>query len=314
MLNKDNFRNKEIHLYAINEGTGHIRRIFQIAEYLSKFYKNIFIGIWNPDNKNIKPFFNQNYQYSIFNSVKELCIPMSNHNIYYIILDIRDFDPYAIIKIYDKVEKKILCLDNHNKKKDSIEYIISLPHPDVDLPISNILKNNFWNFDFISSYNRYNFNKENTIKRVLVYLGIPTSHSYADFLLKEKKIRFLLNTLKLNEIDTITYIYKDHFFTPEVFYSMLINIDIVITYPGILFYESMLLNKRIIGFHFESKIHLKILEKIIKDCNDNFKDTFKIYDESKLYEFFYFDFRNYLNFKDFNLWTPYERLKNWIES
>ncbi|GIX40426.1 MAG: hypothetical protein KatS3mg129_0159 [Leptospiraceae bacterium] len=321
MWNKENFNDYAIHLYAIAEGTGHIQRIFHIAEYLSKFYKNILVFIWNIHNhtfiENYIRKMNFRQSYFIFHSFNEIQLKNNKTN-YFIIMDIRDYDPDIIKKVYKKNKSYILSIDNYNKNKyNDINYWYTLPHPKMELPIKESLKKNFWNPAFI----QYLLNNSNCINKnqfILVYLGLHNDNTYKKILDKKLKVKQILQSLEIikkNENVNIITIDNKTFYSPEEFYKIFNSIDIVITYPGILFYEAMLLNKIIIAYHFNSLIHSKILDKIRKEFSDYYNQTLLINHKINSYEFFYFDFKMFkeIELNNFNLWTPYQNLKNWIE-
>jgi len=305
MSNKENFNEVIIHLYAIAEGTGHIQRIYNIYEYLNPFYKNIEILIWDPlgNLSNTMSFPNS----KIFRNWKELNFPHFAHK-YIIIADIRDHNPKIFLKIYKKLNKKILCLDNHNKFRPSeFDYWITLPYVDAKDSLTEILKNQFWTKEFMEIF--LESHKENSVNNVLIYMGI-VDHPYNTFLKNIENIKMILNAFGLlyEKIDLID---KKNYTTRWDFYQKIYYYHTIITYPGLLFYEAMFLGKKIIAYDLGSITHRKILDLIKKQYFMYYKGNTK----TNSYEFFYFDFKNLREneLKDVNLWTSYKKLKNWIE-
>ncbi len=306
MSNKENFNEVIIHLYAIAEGTGHIQRIYNIFDYLSQFYKNIEIFIWNQKNRFIKNV--DNSRNKIFRTWEELELNIKSHHRYIIIADIRDNNPEILVKLYKKTNNKILCLDNHYTiKQKEIDYWTTLPYVDSKDSFTEILKNHFWAREFIDIF--LSKTKETNHPSVLIYLGL-TDHPYNTILKDKKNLQSILHHLNLKYFE-IHYIDKENYSSRKEFYQALKIHNVVITYPGLLFYESMFLNKKIIAYDLDSQVHQIILEKIIHQYYDYYKADIKI----NSFRFFYFDFENFREkeLNHFNLWTSYRKLKNWIE-
>lgn len=306
MSNKESFKDIVIHLYAIAEGTGHIQRIYNIYDYLNPIYKNIEILIWD-----LKGNLSNTITLSkskVFRSWKELNFPHLEDNKFIIIADIRDHNPEIFIKLYKKFKIKILCLDNHFRiKQPEIENWITLPYVDAKDSLTEILKNHFWNKEFIEVF--LEFETQNIDNNVLIYSGI-LDHTYNAILKDEENIKTILKAFDLS-YEKMDLIDKKNYSTRWDFYQKFKHSNTIITYPGLLFYEAMFLGKKIIAYDLGSVVHRKILGLIKHQYSMYYKGNIKI----NSYEFFCFDFKNFREkeLKDVNLWTSYKKLKNWIE-
>ncbi len=154
----------------------------------------------------------------------------------------------------------------------------------------------------------------------LIYMGLGLN-SYSDFLSDKENVHLVFRKFNVQNIKEIYWIGLENFYSYRKFYRILRYSSIVITYPGLLFYESILLKKKVIAYHFNSKIHKKILEQLTVYFKDYFKNKIYIQIQNKKFAFYYFDFsffeNNFLNLVNtdypFNLWTSYKNIKNWIE-
>ncbi len=322
MLNKRYFSSSyyEIHLYAIDEGTGHLQRMYNIACYLKTYFSNISIIIYNIYNNNyIKEYIKKNklkkiFHYKYFSDNHK---NLSTEKLYILILDIRDHNPKKIIKFYKNSKYFVLCIDNHYKNKNkSFYYWYTLPHPDLKFSMHNLIYQNFWNPEYIKILNTTKTIKKNNI---LIYLGF-TEHIYVNFLKQPHHIESLVLAFGIKDISSYTlyFIDKDTYFTFDKFYKLLQKSNIVITYPGLLLYESIILKKKVICYDLNSFIHYKILKKIRQKFKDQFIDSVHLNFNNHVLNFYNFDFSNILN--SFNvdnqekLWTSYHTIKNWIEN
>ncbi len=318
-----NKRNSDffIHLFAIDEGTGHLQRVYNIALYLENFYKKIYIYIYKKNkNNNLTKYIHKmklkkKFKYIDYRKLKN---KIKKNNIYFIIMDIRDNDPEEILNLYQDSTFYVLCLDNHYKKKiKHYRYWETLPHPNVSINIQNFFLNQFWNWELIRQL-KYTPSKNMDIG--LVYMGLVLN-PYSDFLNNKENIRLIFEKSNIQNPEEIYWIGLENYYSYKKFYRILRYSSIVITYPGLLFYESILLKKKVIAYHFNSKIHKKILEQLTVYFKDYFKSKIYIQMQNKKFAFYYFDFsffkKNFLNPVNidypFNLWTSYKNIKNWIE-
>lgn len=305
MWNKENF-NKEIHLIAIEEGVGHITRIVYLAKFLNKFYKKIRVFIYQPEQKNlskrIKNYLktilkDTNLNYSLW-SEKKIKNILSPDIEYILILDIRDLNPNLLIKFYNF--PKVLCLDNYYKNKiQNVNYFYCLPAKASKKNIKELLKNFLLNPEF-SLENKNQKNKE----YILLYAGIQKSK-----IQKEKEIiRTIVQKFNLED-KKIIILNPSLFFNFKKFIDLFNRTQIIITYPGLLLYESILLEKEIIVYTIQSKVHNKILNQIKKDCQQYFKLEFKI----RNIKFLYFDFKNFRKEIQYDKWNPYKNIMEWVK-
>lgn len=303
MWNKENSK-KEIHLIAIAEGVGHITRIIYLAKFLNKFYNKIRIFIYQEKRKvlsrNIKNYINTllkdtNLNYTLWkeNEIKNIILPELQ---YILILDIRDRNPNLFMKFYNS--PKVLCLDNYYKnKKQKVYDYYSLPAIQSKKNVISLLKNFLLNPEF------YLNNKNHKSKNyILVYSGIQKSH------IQKKIIDLIIQKFNLENKKMIV-LNKSLFFNFKKFIDLFSKTKIVITYPGLLFYESILLEKEIIAYTIQSKVHNKILNQIKKDCQKYFKLEFKI----RNIKFLYFDFKNFKKEIQYNIREPYKKIIEWVE-
>ncbi|MFN3603574.1 MAG: hypothetical protein ACK4UJ_02555 [Leptonema sp. (in: bacteria)] len=307
MYSKKN-SNKEIHLYTIAEGTGHINRMIPLAIFLKKYYKNLFVFFFNP-NPNLKNTWiknylkkmnwNQKFPYKIFNNPSELDV--FEEKTYYLIMDIRDHNPLKFTKFYKNA--KVLCLDNYfNKKIKNYQYLQSLPSAKSKENIKRILSNFFINSTLLTLITKRKKTNEDSI---LFYLGIQKKQlKHPKKILKEINKQFNHKSLKNTFL-----IDPKNFYTSYQFYKILLRSKLVITYPGILLYESILLGKNVLIYPTESTIHKMILNQIKNDCKNYFIKEIKIVN----LKFLYFNFKNFDKEIQYNLWTPYRKIKNWLK-
>lgn len=310
----------EIHLYAIDEGTGHLQRIYNLAWYLEKYFNNITIFIYNIyNNFYINKYIKKNNFKKTFRFINFFCNPieLSPKKTYILILDIRDHNPENILKNYQNLKYHVLCIDNHHKNKyPSFYYWYTLPHPDINFSLINLIYNNFWNPQYIKILNKKESPKENY---VLIYLGFM-DHTYIDFLKESKNIHFLLKSFY--DINLSRYILhfidKERYLIFNRFYELLQKSKVIITYPGLLLYESIILEKKVICYDLNSRIHDKILKQIQQHFNSQYIDKMYLNFHQHKLKFYYFDFSHVLHSFGLDihekLWTSYHQIKNWIEN
>lgn len=301
MWSKKNI-NKEIHLYAIAEGTGHITRVFYLTDFIKKYYKNYIIFIINTNHDPLIWLYNylkkknfKKYHYVIILNQKEIQKFIKEKS-YDVILDIRDYNPNEIVQNY--CDSKVLCLDNYYKKFKKFDYFYCLPSVKSKKNTKELLQNFLLNPHFANNLKLNPITKQ----QVLFYTGIQKSQiQKSEYIVEGLKKKFLLKR--------IIFVDSQDFYTPKEFYKIFLNSYLVVTYPGLLLYESMLLEKEVLVYYVDSKIHNKILNKIEKDCKNYFVEKIKIQN----YKFLYFNFKNFTKEIQFNLWTPYKKIINWLK-
>ncbi len=297
MWNKNDFK-REIHFYALAEGTGHIARIFYITNFIKKYYKNYIVFILNINRNSLAwldEFLNQTVPYVVIFNLKEIQ-NFTQQKFYDLILDIRNFKINEIVKFY--INYRVLCLDCEYKKNKNYDYFDSLPGVNSKKNIKELLQN-----FLINPYLTINHKQERKNKKQLLFYAGIQKHQVSNIQKIKNELEIKFSFKKLIQIDS------KHFYSLNKFYKILLKSDLIVTYPGLLMYESMLLEKEILAYYIKSKIHNQILNKIKKECKNYLVEELKIHNHT----FLYFNFKNFTQEIQFNLWTPYQKILNWLK-
>ncbi len=300
MYSKENI---EIHIIVILEGTGHFQRGIHVYQFLKDegFSVKFFVFYYYKKFTNYIKFFN--YYESLLKKINSIeDFKKEQHKKYLLILDIRDHNPFYFQKYYGNQICGILCLANYYERSMNIDYHFTLPHPGLNMHIGEVLKNYLFPYSVLKSY--YEFFSD-SIPGKIFYWG---DTSLLDFDISEIQAQIIKKyNLIQSEVQIIDY--KNYMPLIE-FYKIFLKSSFVIAYPGNVFYESLLLNKKLISFYTNSRMHNQILEKIMVDFQDQILEKFKI----SGIPFIFFDFsRNQFFPEPNNLWTSYFHIKNWIE-
>lgn len=298
----------EVHFYAILEGTGHLQRVLELYRFLGKRFSclKLFIipGSSLENSQEFLQTFFSRQKFPVMWEFRESPRDFSRESKkFFVIMDIRDRNPGMFLKSYPP-STSFFSLDNYYRKKyRNITYWYALPHPRSFLPVTESLKHHFFAKAFIKIRRKHIALQP----KVLLYLGLEQSHFLIDALQDEE----VKKNLHLQNKEIIT-IGRNSYVPKNQFYTLLKESEIVITYPGQLFYESMILGKTILAHHLHSRIHRLLLFRIIKECSVYFVKKIPVRKKENFLYLYLFDFSRFPS-ENINLSTPYRKLWNWIK-